>query len=47
MTTLAVNSPQSFDSLLSITSVNISEIRFMMDALLEVLIGKLILFPSS
>ena len=42
---------EALDSLLSITSIDISEIRLMMDALLEVwigkLIGKLILFPSS
>jgi len=35
------------DSLLSITSADISEIRLMMDVLLEVYLGKLILFFSS
>jgi hypothetical protein len=38
---------EAFDSLISIMSVDISEIRLMMDALLEVWIGKLILFQSS
>jgi hypothetical protein len=38
---------EALDFLLSITSADISEIRLMMDALLEVWIGKLILFPSS
>jgi light-regulated signal transduction histidine kinase (bacteriophytochrome) len=37
---------EAVDSLLSITSADISEIRLMMDALLEVWIGNLILFPS-
>jgi hypothetical protein len=38
---------EAIDSLLSITSTDISEIRLMMDALLEVWIGKLILFSPS
>jgi hypothetical protein len=38
---------EAIDSLLSISSVDISKIRLMMDALLEVWIEKLILFPSS
>jgi hypothetical protein len=38
---------EALDSLLSITSADISEIRLMVDTLLEVLIGRLILFPSS
>ncbi len=38
---------EALDSLLSITSTDVTEIRLMMDALLEVWIGKLILFPSS
>jgi hypothetical protein len=33
---------EAIDSLLSITSADISEIRFMMDVLLEVRIGKVI-----
>jgi len=35
------------DSLLSITSADISEIRLMMDVLLEVFLGKLILLFTS
>jgi hypothetical protein len=38
---------EAIDSLLSITSADTSDIRLMMDALLEVWIGKLALFPSS
>jgi Mg2+ and Co2+ transporter CorA len=38
---------EALDSLLSITSTDVSEIRLMMDSLLEVWIGKLILFQSS
>jgi hypothetical protein len=38
---------ETLDFLLSITSTDVSEIRLMMDDLLEVWIGKLILFPSS
>jgi hypothetical protein len=38
---------EAIESLLSITSTDVSEIRLMMDALLKVWIGKLILFPSS
>jgi hypothetical protein len=38
---------EALDSLLSITSTDVSEIRLMMDALLEVWIGRLIQFPSS
>ena len=38
---------EALDSLLSITSIDVSEIRLMMDALLEVWIEKLILSPSS
>jgi hypothetical protein len=38
---------EAIGSLLSITSTDVSEIRLMMDVLLEVWIGKLILFPSS
>jgi hypothetical protein len=38
---------EAIDSLLSITSANISEIRLMMDVLLEVYFGKLILVFSS
>jgi hypothetical protein len=39
--------PSAIDSLLSITSADISEIRLMMDVLLEVYLGKLILIFSS
>jgi hypothetical protein len=42
-----VNSPEALDSLHSISSLDVSEIRLMMDALLEVWIEKLILSPSS
>jgi hypothetical protein len=38
---------EALDSLLSIRSADISQIRLMTDALLEVWIGKLVLFPSS
>jgi hypothetical protein len=38
---------EALDSLLSISSVDISEIRLMVDALVEVWIGKLILFSAS
>jgi hypothetical protein len=38
---------EAIDSLLSITSADISEIRLMMDVLLEVYLGKLILVFSS
>jgi hypothetical protein len=38
---------EAIDSLLSITSTDVSEIRLMMDALLEVYLGKLILLFSS
>jgi len=38
---------EALDSLLSITSADISEIRFMMDVLLGVYLGKLILVFSS
>jgi len=38
---------QAIDSLLSITSADISEIRLVMDGLLEVYLGKLILVFSS
>jgi Mg2+ and Co2+ transporter CorA len=38
---------ETLDSLLSITSADISEIRLMVDALLEVWIGKLTLYLSS
>jgi len=38
---------EPIDFLLSITSTDISEIRLMIEALLEVWTGKLILFPSS
>jgi hypothetical protein len=38
---------ETLDSLLSITSTDVSEIRLMMDALLEVYLGKLILLFSS
>jgi hypothetical protein len=38
---------EAIDSLLSIISADISEIKLMMDALLKVWIGKLVLFPSS
>ena len=38
---------EALDSLLSITSTDISEIRLMMDTFLEVWIGKLILSPPS
>jgi hypothetical protein len=37
------NTMEAIDSLLSITSADISEIRLMMDALLEAYLGKLIL----
>jgi hypothetical protein len=37
---------EAVDSLLSITSADISEIRLMMDVLLEVYLGKLILLFS-
>ena len=37
---------EALDSLLSITSTDVSRIRLMMDALLETWKGKLILFPS-
>ena len=38
---------EAFDPLLSITSVDVSEIRSLMDALLEIWVGKLVLFLSS
>jgi hypothetical protein len=38
---------EALNSLLSITSVDISQIRLMMDVLLEVYLGKLILVFSS
>jgi hypothetical protein len=38
---------EALDSLLSISSTDVSEIRLMMDTLLEVWVGRLILFPSS
>jgi hypothetical protein len=38
---------EALDSLLSITSADISEIRLMMDVLLEVYLGKRILLSSS
>jgi hypothetical protein len=38
---------EAIESLLSITSTDISEIRLMMDVLLEVWIGKLVVFSSS
>jgi hypothetical protein len=38
---------EAIDSLLSIRSADISEIRLMMDVLLEVLLGKLILVFSA
>jgi hypothetical protein len=38
---------EAIDSLLSITSADISEIRSMMDVLLEVYLGKLILVSCS
>jgi hypothetical protein len=38
---------EAMESLLSTTSADISEIRLTMDGLLEVWVGKLILFPFS
>jgi len=38
---------EAIDSLLSITSADISQVRLMMDVLLEVYLGKLILVFSS
>jgi hypothetical protein len=37
---------EAIDSLLSITNADISEIRLMMDVLLEVYVGRLILLSS-
>jgi len=44
---LTVNSGEAIDSLLSITSADVSQIRLMMDALLRIYLGKLILLCSS
>jgi len=44
---LSYDTMEPIDSLVSITSADISEIRFMMDVLLEVYLGKLILLFSS
>jgi hypothetical protein len=44
---IAALTMEAIDSLLSITSADISEIRLMMDVLLEVYLGKLILVFSS
>jgi len=43
---LSYNTMEAVDCLLSITSADISEIRLMMDVLLEVYLGKLILVSS-
>jgi hypothetical protein len=44
---LSYDTMEAIDSLLSITSFDISEIGLMMDVLLEVYLGKLILICSS
>jgi hypothetical protein len=46
-TFLSYNTLEAIDSLLSITGADISEIRLMMDVLLEAYLGKLILVFSS